>query len=104
MVNHLMSDDPKSLKDMDEPILSKAAIDAREWFDEECDMPVDIFDIIKSSDVPGLAWAQSPGLGWALVGLGLPDPKPDPELRLGLGLGLVGLKPRLHPKMVILKL
>ena len=34
----------------------------------------------------------------------MPDPKPDPELRLGLGLGLVGLKPGLHPKMVILKL
>jgi hypothetical protein len=59
---------------------------------------------VKISDVPGPAWAQSPGLGWALVGLGLPDPKPDPELRLGLGLGLVGLKPGLHPKIVILKL
>ena len=47
MVNHLMSDDPESFKDIHEPILSKAAVDAHEWFDEECDMLVDIFDIIK---------------------------------------------------------
>src|SRR6267154_3826961 len=47
------------------------------------------------SDVPGPAWAQSPGLGWALAGSGLPKPKPDPELRAGPGLGLVGLKPGL---------
>jgi hypothetical protein len=45
--------------------------------------------------VPGPAWAQSPGLGWALAGSGLPKPKPDPELRAGPGLGLVGLKPGL---------
>jgi hypothetical protein len=47
MVNHLISDDPESLKDIDEPILSKAAVDAHEWFDEERDMPVDIFYIIN---------------------------------------------------------
>ena len=47
------------------------------------------------SDVPGPAWAQTLGLGWALVGLGLPKVKPDPELRLGPGSGLVGLKPGL---------
>jgi hypothetical protein len=45
--------------------------------------------------VPGPAWAQSPGLGWALAGSGLQKPKPDPELRAGPGLGLVGLKPGL---------
>ena len=48
-----------------------------------------------TSDVPGPAWAQSPGLGWALAGSGLQKPKPDPELRAGPGLGLVGLKPGL---------
>jgi hypothetical protein len=48
-----------------------------------------------SSDVPGPAWAQTLGLGWALVGLGLPKVKPDPEPRLGPGSGLVGLKPGL---------
>jgi hypothetical protein len=48
------------------------------------------------SDVPGPAWAQSPGLGWASAGLGLPKSKPDPELRAGLGLGLVGLEPGLQ--------
>jgi hypothetical protein len=42
-----MSDDPESLKDIDEPVLSKAAVDAHEWFNEECDMPVDIFNIIN---------------------------------------------------------
>jgi hypothetical protein len=47
MVNHLMSDDHESLNDINEPILSKAAVDAHEWFDEECDMLVDIFDIIN---------------------------------------------------------
>ena len=47
------------------------------------------------SDVPGPAWAQSLGLGWALAGSGLQKRTPDPELRAGPGLGLVGLKPRL---------
>jgi hypothetical protein len=47
------------------------------------------------SDVPGPAWAQSPGLGWASVGSGLLKLKPGPELRAGPGLGLVGLKPGL---------
>ena len=47
------------------------------------------------SDVPGPAWAQSPGLGWASVGSGLLKLKPGPELRAGLGLGFVGLKPGL---------
>jgi hypothetical protein len=47
------------------------------------------------SDVPGPAWAQSPGLGWASAGSGLQKSKPDPELRAGPGLGLVGLKPGL---------
>src|SRR5258705_10445062 len=50
---------------------------------------------VTRSDLPGLAWAQSPGLGWALAGSGLQKPKPDPELRAGPGLGLVGLKPGL---------
>ena len=54
-----------------------------------------IFVINVFSDVPGLAWAQSPGLGWALAGSGLPKPKPDPQLSAGPGLGLVGLKPGL---------
>jgi hypothetical protein len=40
------------------------------------------------SDVPGPAWAQSPGLGLLKL-------KPSPELRAGPGLGLVGLKPGL---------
>ena len=48
---------------------------------------------VNNSDV--LAWAQSLGLGWALVGSGLLKLKPSPELRAGPGLGLVGLKPRL---------
>ena len=43
---------------------------------------------VSGSDVPGPAWAQSPGLGWALAGSGLPKPKPDPQLRAGPGLGL----------------
>ena len=47
MVNDLMSDDPESLEDINGPILSKAAVDAHEWFNEECDVPVDIFDIIN---------------------------------------------------------
>ena len=51
--------------------------------------------MIIFSDVPGPAWAQSLGLGWALAGSGLPKPKPDPELRARPGLGLVGLKPGL---------
>jgi hypothetical protein len=46
-------------------------------------------------DVPGRAWAQALGSGWASEGLGLRNLKPHPELRAGLGLGLVGLKPRL---------
>ena len=50
----------------------------------------------NNSDVPGPAWAQSPGLGWASAGLGLSDLKPGPELRLGLGLGLIGLEPGLQ--------
>jgi len=50
---------------------------------------------IGGSDVPGWAWAQALGSGWASEGLGLRNPRPDPELRAGLGLGLVGLKPRL---------
>jgi len=54
---------------------------------------INISDRTSASDVPGPAWAQSPGLGWASAGLGLPKPKPDPELRAGLGLGLVGLEP-----------
>jgi hypothetical protein len=44
---------------------------------------------ISGSDVPGPAWAQSPGLG-------LSNLKPGPELRPGLGLGLVGLEPGLQ--------
>jgi len=48
-----------------------------------------------ASDVPGLAWAQSLGSGWAWVGSGLLKLKPDPELRAGPGLGLVRLKPGL---------
>jgi hypothetical protein len=50
---------------------------------------------MATSDVPGRAWAQALGSGWALEGLGLRNLKPDPELRAGLGLGLVGLKPGL---------
>jgi hypothetical protein len=46
--------------------------------------------------VPGLAWAQSPGLGRALGGSGLPILKPDPEPLVGPGLGLVGLEPGLE--------
>ena len=49
----------------------------------------------ETSDVPGLAWAQSLGLGWALAGSGSQKPKPNPKLRAGPGLGLVGLKPGL---------
>jgi hypothetical protein len=57
------------------------------------------------SDVPGRAWAQALGSGWASEGLGSRNPKPDPELRAGPGLGLVGLKPGLasqkgNPEMV----
>ena len=37
------------------------------------------------SDVPGPAWAQTLGLDWASVGLGLPEPKPNPELRASPG-------------------
>jgi hypothetical protein len=48
------------------------------------------------SDVPGPAWAQSPGLGWASAGSGLPILKPDPEPTVGPGLGLVGLEPGLE--------
>jgi hypothetical protein len=54
-----------------------------------------LIDDLDCSDVPGPAWAQSPGLGWALAGSGLQKPKPDPELRAGPGLGLVGLEPGL---------
>jgi len=50
---------------------------------------------ILDSDVPGPAWAQTLGLGWAWVGSGLLKLKPDPDLRAGPGLGLVGLKPGL---------
>ena len=48
-----------------------------------------------SSDVPGWAWAQASGLGWAFKGSGLRKVKPDPKLLAGLGLGLVGLEPGL---------
>ena len=51
--------------------------------------------LFQSSDVPGPAWAQSLGLGWALAGSGLQKPKPNPELRARPGLGLVGLEPGL---------
>ena len=49
----------------------------------------------RLSDVPGRAWAQALGSGWASEGLGLRNLKPNPELRAGPGLGLVGLKPGL---------
>jgi len=42
-----MTEDPESLKDINEPDLAKAAVSACEWFDEECDMAVDVLDIIK---------------------------------------------------------
>ena len=45
--------------------------------------------------MPGRAWAQALGSGWASEGSGLRNPKPDPELRAGPGLGLVGLEPGL---------
>jgi hypothetical protein len=48
-----------------------------------------------NSDVPGPAWAQASGLGWASQGSGLPKREPGPELRAGPGLGLVGLEPGL---------
>ena len=48
-----------------------------------------------NSDVPGPAWAQGPGSGWALAGSGFQKHKHNPELRAGPGLGLVGLKPGL---------
>ena len=48
------------------------------------------------SDVPGPAWAQSLGLGWASAGSGLPKLKPDPGPAVGPGLGLVGLEPGLE--------
>ena len=48
-----------------------------------------------TSDVPGWAWAQALGLGWAFKGSGLRKVKPDPKLTAGLGLGLVGLEPGL---------
>ena len=54
-----------------------------------------ILIVHADNDVPGPAWAQRPGLGWALVGSGLLKLKPSPELRAGPGLGLVGLKPGL---------
>jgi hypothetical protein len=38
MVNDLMSDDPEDLEDINGPILSKATVDAHEWFNEECDI------------------------------------------------------------------
>ena len=44
------------------------------------------------------------GLGSASEGLDLKNTKPDPKLRARPGLSLVGLKPRLCPKMAILKL
>jgi hypothetical protein len=47
------------------------------------------------SDVPGIAWAQASGLGWASHGSGLPKHEPGPELRARPGLGLVGLEPGL---------
>jgi hypothetical protein len=49
----------------------------------------------RRRDVPGPAWAQASGLGWASQGSGLPKREPGPELRAGLGLGLVGLEPGL---------
>ena len=45
--------------------------------------------------MPGPAWAQSPGLGWASVGSGLLILKPDPEPEVGPGLGLVRPEPGL---------
>ena len=57
-----------------------------------------LYDGPPGSDVPGLAWAQSPGLGWASAGSGFSKPKPDPEPIVGPGLGLVGLKPRLESR------
>ena len=49
-----------------------------------------------NSDVPGPAWAQSPGLGRASAGSGLQILKPDPEPTVGPGLGLVRLEPGLE--------
>ena len=51
---------------------------------------------VVASDVPGPAWAQSPGLGWASAGSGLQILKPDPEPTVRPGSGLVGLEPRLE--------
>ena len=40
------------------------------------------------SDLSGLAWAQSPGLGLALVGLGFENPEPGPNSGLAKAPGL----------------
>ena len=46
-ISDLITKDPESLKDINEPDLAKAAVSAHEWFDEEYDVAVDILDIIK---------------------------------------------------------
>jgi hypothetical protein len=44
-----MAKNPESLQDIDEPDLSQAVSDAHEWFEEDCDPPVDILKIIEAS-------------------------------------------------------
>jgi len=40
---------------------------------------VELESDLLTSDVSGLAWAQSPGLGLALVGLGFQNREPGPN-------------------------
>jgi hypothetical protein len=46
-------------------------------------MPKNLLQHTLLSDVPGPAWAQSPGLGWASAGSGLPILKPGLESQNG---------------------
>jgi hypothetical protein len=57
----------------------------------------------KSSDVSGLAWAQSPGFGLALVGLGFGNPEPGPNSGLAKARGLAQAQARAYiPYIVII--
>jgi hypothetical protein len=69
-------------------VLSDPSTDAGDLDDPSSLADVqEVGEDVRGSDVLGLAWAQTLGLGWALEGLGLRNPRPDPELRAGLGLG-----------------
>ena len=55
-----------------------------------------------TSDVSGLARAQSPGLGLALVGLGFGNPEPGPNSGLAKARGLAQAQARAYIPYIVI--